>query len=905
MMNKRLLNNFIYGMLLILLVTGLFSCKDYDSDIEGLNERITTVESDMQRFKEKIEAALNANLTVQSWYPSDDKSQYTIVLSNGDELIVQAANKVTPFYQFKIEDGVWRYTSDKGAGWSKLLTSGTEQEIPGTDKDQLFYDKSNSYIYILKTGEAAIKTNITIDKDTPILAENKENKTLSIYIYGENYIIPIQGGGFSGISSILFQKQFVFEEDEFLEAASYANKTGTVVSAHTATAKFKILPKDIDLSEAEFQCADIHELKLKSAGSPQLAVKTDKVLDENGILTLELTPNEMPAPYYGAVLEITLDKTTTSSNYFVVKPTSYSANNGLFAYRETRVVYQSSESLKFISTESLDMSKTMGWGFGEEGEIKFVDELGFDDLPIEITYALTENPNGVFAITDKGVLTSTSANRTGKVKMTYTVAGEEFSREFIVYSQDEATAKNGIGLSGVTEMLSSVESLYKGTRAIKVHNTQTTLQNLGVTTSKAWALGSQESGGNWNVIPMTTSLQTVTKDTELSKGEMCLYYDAINKETYLMVGPGVDGIIGANLFAMNDAGSDKETFTLEAKEVGLYVNNVSANYVVETPTKKPELEIPIYGKAGINNASPDIRMLGKKFAIPGVYDDINGYHFTDLDLSKTLYNFKPADAEFIITLNKDDQNSKVIDRWNANNFIWNANENTLTIVRNPPHLQLFNLNFNDKKLDAMVEADNGIKITWTFNAGQGSVSSNGKDQWYIKDPVRQPGEHTIYMGTDVQANATGVISKEYEIKVSEITGNTEKKKISDLEIGKEYYLGDYFKNHAFWTKGCSWDVYGGPTGLTGTNLPVLLKYDFSTNKIAMTDFCKKYFCTKSSACYLKIEAQGNETNNAIEVNDAEQSFKLKGATATTNFQFKFTFVSDYSVQNLFFRVVEG
>ena len=74
MMNKRVLNSFLYGTLLFSLGTGVVSCKDYDSDIEGLNNRITTVESDMDRFKEKIEAALNANLTVQSWYRAMETS---------------------------------------------------------------------------------------------------------------------------------------------------------------------------------------------------------------------------------------------------------------------------------------------------------------------------------------------------------------------------------------------------------------------------------------------------------------------------------------------------------------------------------------------------------------------------------------------------------------------------------------------------------------------------------------------------------------------------------------------------------------------------------------------------------------------------------------------------------------
>lgn len=897
MMNKKALNSFLYGALLFSLGTGVVSCKDYDSDIEGLNNRITTVESDMDRFKEKIEAALNANLTVQSWYPSEDQSQYTIVLSNGDELYVQASNKATPFYQFKIEEGTWRYTNDKGAGWYKVLKFGSEQEISGTDKDQLFYDKSNGYIYI-QTTDGLVQTTITADKDTPILAENKENKTLSVYIYGENYILPVQGGGFSGISSILFQKQFVFEKDEYLEAASYTNKLGKVVTAHTAIAKFKILPKDIDLSEADFQCTDIHELKLTRAESPQLLVNTDKKLDENGILTIELTPSNMPAPYYGAVLEITLDKTTSSSNYFVVKPTSYSANDGLFAYRETRILYQDSESLKFISTESLDLSKTIGWGFGENEEVKFVDELGFDELAITTTYQLTENPNNTFEITDKGILTAKSANRSGKVKVTYTVAEEEFSKEVLVYSQDEATAKNGIGLTGLTD----IESLYKGTKAIKVNNTQTTLENLGVTMSKVWKLGIQKQDGSWEVIPMTTNLATITQDSKLANGEVCLYYDASQKANYLLVGPQTDGIESANLFAMNDEGTDKASFILNEKQVALYVGNVTGKYVVAAPTKKPELEIMIYGKAGINNATPSVQ-LGKRFAIPGVYDDADGYHFTDLDLRTTLYNFKPADAEFAITLNNNDQNAKVKDRWTANNFVWNADKYTLTLVRNSPHMQLYQLNFNDKSLSAMVEADNGIKFSWTFNAGKGEVTSEGNEQWYIKDPVRQPGEHTIYMGSDKQPNATGVISANYEIKVSEITGDDTKTKIADLAVGTKYYLGDYFKNHAFWTNGCSWDVYGGPTGLTGTKLPVLLKYDSATKKIAMTDYCKKYFCKQNYS--LTLDPQGNETSGTLDVNSDEQSFTLKIVPTTTNFQFKFTFVTDYSSQNMFFRIIEG
>lgn len=87
-MSKRVLDSSLYGTLLFSLGTGVVPCKDYDSDTEGLNNRIITVESDMDGFKEKTEAALDASLAVQSWHPSEDQSQYATVLNNGGESYV-------------------------------------------------------------------------------------------------------------------------------------------------------------------------------------------------------------------------------------------------------------------------------------------------------------------------------------------------------------------------------------------------------------------------------------------------------------------------------------------------------------------------------------------------------------------------------------------------------------------------------------------------------------------------------------------------------------------------------------------------------------------------------------------------------------------------------------------------
>ena len=67
-MNKRLLNNLLYGALLLSVGTSVFSCKDYDDDIAGLDNRISTVESDMERFKEKIQAALDSDKSISLFF---------------------------------------------------------------------------------------------------------------------------------------------------------------------------------------------------------------------------------------------------------------------------------------------------------------------------------------------------------------------------------------------------------------------------------------------------------------------------------------------------------------------------------------------------------------------------------------------------------------------------------------------------------------------------------------------------------------------------------------------------------------------------------------------------------------------------------------------------------------------
>lgn len=917
MMNKRLLNNLFYGALLFSVSTGVVSCKDYDDDIKNLDNRITTVESDMERFKEKIQAALEANKTVADWYLSEDQTSYTIVLNDGSELKLQASGKSTPFYQFKIEDNIWKYTDNKGAGWYNVKDE-ADKDIAGTDKDVFYYDTESGFIYINKSGaETGVKTNIQIAKDAPIMALNTENKTLSFYLYGENYILPVQGGGFSGISSILFRKQFVFEEDNFLEAASFAGKNGDILAASKATATFRVLPKDINLEEATFACADIHELTLTRAeAAPQLLVTpvNGGQLDENGILTVELTPQDMNAEYYGAVLEITLDKTTTSSDYFVVKPTSYSANDGVWAYRDTRKYYTDSEAMQFISTEKVKLSERIAWGFGETGEVKFVDELGFSDLEIETDYEVSDNGGGVFSVDEKGILSANAANKSGEVTITYTIGAkgvDKADREIItknikIYSVDEALAKGGIALSATTGMLSTIESLYKTTQTIEVSNSQTSLETLGINASKAWKIGT-ENNEVWTVVPLSAALSSITKETQLSNGEMCLYYDATDKKCYMLVGPQCDNISG-NFFAMDDEGTDKALFTKGENQVGIYLSNVNAKYVVQAPVKKAELYKTIFCRGNIDqkiSGNNNVRFLGQQYVIPGAYDDVLGYHFTDVALS-SLYTFKPTDADFTFILEKEQQNDKTKEQWGGN-FVWNTATASITLKHG---YELSNYNLLNKKVSASEVPQCGIHFSWTFKAGENVTqqsASEGNEQWFFKDPVRNPGEYLLYFCNEKQACADGRIlgtdgaveheHVDYSLGVSAMTGDASINKFSQLEAGQTYNLGLAF-NHSFWRTGFPYDVYGGPN--SSSKLPVLMKYDDSAKGLVLTDYCKKNFC-KEKQGKIQLEFGNSETKEYLEIVD-DQAFtiKVKKAIPETvgNFQLKINIETDYAKQSL-------
>ena len=118
-------------------------------------------------------------------------------------------------------------------------------------------------------------------------------------------------------------------------------------------------------------------------------------------------------------------------------------------------------------------------------------------------------------------------------------------------------------------------------------------------------------------------------------------------------------------------------------------------YVVALPVKKDEMLVDIYNKGNIDQIESASKhnsvkfFKEKQYAIPGEYNTTLGYNFTNVPLS-SLYDFKPADAEFIFTLDQNNQNDKTKEQWDGN-FKWNATKGTLTLSNT---YEMANYNFH-------------------------------------------------------------------------------------------------------------------------------------------------------------------------------------------------------------------
>lgn len=197
----------IMGLLPFFMFTACEDKDDIQKDVDELNARLDAVETELEALNSSIQhfqEALNGKILITG-YKKNEKGDYTLSLSNGEELVVFGGQPQGEIPTLGInKDGNWTYTLD---GVTKVVVDEKGNPCPAKPQNgkdgktpTISIDKDGYWCYAIGDGapkRIGGKYNIAqIDKfPASIFAEVglKDNK-LSFKLGEETVEIPLLGG---------------------------------------------------------------------------------------------------------------------------------------------------------------------------------------------------------------------------------------------------------------------------------------------------------------------------------------------------------------------------------------------------------------------------------------------------------------------------------------------------------------------------------------------------------------------------------------------------------------------------------------------------------------------------------------------------------------------------------------
>lgn len=241
----KYIKSYILFALMVMAVSG---CKtdDLKDDVNDLKDRVTLLEEQVKILNDNIEAMAYilapGNLTISKVKESTDKSQFTITLSNGDELTLTIGepgevatpsievsedgywiiNDVKTQYkaigdngdngngipQFKVIEGKWKVSFD-GNSWNEV-DGGDIDGVTNTLGEQLFksaeiVEEGNSKYFVITTLKSEViklsvtgltcKINVETETTQPISFTAGEIKDFDVKISGGEPLAPVYPAG--------------------------------------------------------------------------------------------------------------------------------------------------------------------------------------------------------------------------------------------------------------------------------------------------------------------------------------------------------------------------------------------------------------------------------------------------------------------------------------------------------------------------------------------------------------------------------------------------------------------------------------------------------------------------------------------------------------------------------------
>lgn len=916
MMNKKNLGA-LFSVILIVVAGLLTSCKDYDDDIAGLDDRVTGLEADVKALQGKLEDAIANGCWIEYYEIDQATGNCTLHFSGKEETleIPSVQGKDATVRHFKVNAGIWQYAAGDGGYTDVLKASDNSQvkvtvdengaQVLGNIAVQTVETPDNGEVQIICIGD--VQTTIRCDKNDPILAVDEENKYLVVSVGGVHYTLLLEGSTFKGLQSVAYRKAFAF--DDYVEAMTLLDSKGEVVVASPARISFRVLPKEFKLEQATFTCADVRVLQTRTAAAG-LAYKENSATLKDGILSLSFEPQNMEeGAYYGAVLNITLNGFTTTSDDFVVKKTQQSvAAAKVFTYddsgKKTEVTDES--PLVFDDQKPYYLSNlNCGFEVGDNKSLASLQDLGFD---VTVEYILDEDAKNNFTLgeDDKGQYLAVKANseNKGKVTIVYSLnhaQAESVSSLNILEKTVSISAKSLnilLGAKDEGKKMSEISSLYKSSMYIELSATPlegiVTLDELFGTQSQI-GLGYMKDG---KLNALDKSKVHVAR-TAAAKSDDGLFL-FVDKQTDLDKITGSQNKKIFDLYLMAENGS-----LLQVKDKkgninkSLYLKGVNFFYQPYFRAKKEYEDYIIFDNGGVDNyvmgmdKFPKASIKGK--AIVGRPHGELQYSFEDISFSE-LYEWSPEDY-VTFSIKKEDQTDFLQNEWKK---AFNYDEEGETFGVNLP-CNLRKLNFgNDQKAvkksdgvtipntDATMKekgGNEGLKIRYVAGSNEEVI-----DNWYFLDPISSPGDYWFryhyrfnLAGADYVYCYDGSTAENTQIDILKCLTNTE-----GLDSGKASKLNDFISNMA-------WDWYF--TDSNGSNNIVKVeKVNDETSKIVISEWATAKYGD------IKVKFLGPNNNEDNFSDSSESDFLITNKVSFKNTQMKLKITTLFGEQEALFTL---
>lgn len=717
-MNKK--RNFAKVALLSALLCGVagptfVGCKDYDDDIQELQEQIDANKSLIASIQEAI-----ANKKFISDYKAITNG-YELIFSDGSTLTILNGEKgekgeqgeqgiqgiqgiqgvpgatapaIIP--QFRTNEGFWEVSVDEGKTYKKVLDENGEPVKASSEVSEAVSIDEDGFLVI-----GGQKTGLNVNPKYPSIVYNEADKTFIITVDGQSLIIPQEGSDFNGLQTLIYRRMAWDDCYDYVYTANvyYTNETkkDILLASIPGKLEFKIFPETFDTKKAEFNFFDTR--KVARSAEPTFDCISSKA--EAGILSLEILPKDMPDGDYVSSLNVTLNKNTTCSDYFNVRVAKKNIGNLQFFVRPEQhegVLEDQVEKLlaatkaqisqhpynhyTFVYTEAYSLKDSIALGFDENDRYVSLEDLKLNDF-FKVTYEATEgSEKGIFTINkETGVITvnkdkqSSAINEFCYVTITYTIVDKE-GKEVKVFTKDLAIKAvkeqvDPLPLTGIEILPAEGSTLLltysaENTQVIKldVRDFEAKLggrdvlnENNSAENSRVWRLGYYEN----EVLKVFPATLPDAKDLDIEKvvaneGEMYLYFkagtDATTNLDALYLVVGPKTRIEKNTFYALDENNEKDV--IENKN--FYVKDVEVVRYVNIVLKDEY----------------------KPLTMTGIWNGTTEYTMQSVNMN-LMYTIVPSDLQLRFALSEKSTQSAEVQKLIENGQI-NIKDGIITIA---------------------------------------------------------------------------------------------------------------------------------------------------------------------------------------------------------------------------------